>query len=116
MEPLQIDEAHDTGSMPGDSTGRESLTPGRGRGSRRALARPDRIPAQDLQRILSLSATASPGASQDQFAQELALTASTIGDFACSVTFLYDAVDDAFYAEAGHNVDPKEWHDLLALS
>jgi signal transduction histidine kinase len=86
------------------------------RGVRRPTVWPHRLPAHHLQRILGLSAHASPSASLEEFARELAHTAAEVGGLAFAVTFLYDAVDDTFYAEAGYNLDAGQRRELLALS
>jgi GAF domain-containing protein len=111
----QIDEAHGIRRRLVDTS--SGLSPARATAAgRRTIARPDRLPAQYLQRILSLSAEASPSASLDEFAQEVAHTATDVGGFDYAVTFQYDAVDDTYYAEASYNLEPREWDEVVALS
>jgi signal transduction histidine kinase len=73
------------------------------------------IPAPFLRRILSLSTSLGPDSGLDSFAAHLAEVACELGDLAYAVIYLFDAVDDAFYAEAMHGIDGEDWQEILAM-
>ncbi|MGH2388988.1 MAG: hypothetical protein ACRDIE_12365, partial [Chloroflexota bacterium] len=73
------------------------------------------IPAPFLRRILSLSTSLGPDSGLDSFTARLAGLACELGDFAYAVIFLFDAVDDAFYAEAMQGIDGEDWQEILAM-
>ena len=73
------------------------------------------IPAHYLRRILSLSTSLGPDSNLEGFVGRFADLACELGGFSYAVVFLFDGVDDAFYAEARHGIDVADWQEILAM-